>query len=182
MQIKFLKYLPNSFTVINMILGIAVIIINTSVSQEDYRLVSCILILIAAVFDAFDGKIARALNFESNLGKQLDSFADIISFGISPIIVLLSFNSFQKIGAAVYICAALYIFAGALRLARYNLGNHKDFFVGMPITAAGFILTIVNLILHFTYISKYDFTVIAVMILILLLSFLMISKFKIRRI
>src|SRR5690606_3490034 len=78
----FMKQIPNVLTLVNMLSGLTVLYLNISMAGQDYSVLSCFLILIAAGLDAFDGTIARLLDTESDFGKQLDSFADLISFGI----------------------------------------------------------------------------------------------------
>jgi len=179
---KYLGHIPNLITVANMVLGTLVLFSAISQKGEEYRLAACIMILIAVVLDVFDGKIARSLNMESSLGKQLDSFADLISFGLAPMAVLLTYNSFRDLGWLIYTCIAIYTIAAAYRLARFNTGNYTDFFLGLPITASGLILTLTNIILHF-----YDFynrspRTLPVIILICILAVLMASNIKIYRI
>ena len=81
--------IPNIFTFINLSLGILSLL---STFEGNYQL-SCILILLAALVDRYDGRIARYLEVTSDLGKELDSLADLISFGVAPsILVFLLFN------------------------------------------------------------------------------------------
>lgn len=131
-------------------------------------------ICFAAVFDRFDGKIARKMNISSELGKQLDSLCDIISFGVAP--ALLIYHSvLHEFGFAGMMFTIIFLACGAIRLARFNITEQEGFFVGLPITAAGCILT-VSYLLHGT-ISEPAF-----MFLILTLSFLMISNFRIKKV
>lgn len=127
----------------------------------------------AAIFDSLDGKVARKLNIESELGKQLDSLCDIISFGVAPAILLYQ-STLQDFGIAGSIAAILFIACGAIRLARFNITEQDGFFVGLPITAAGCILTVSHLL---------NFAVPApvFMFIILTLSVLMISHFRIKK-
>jgi CDP-diacylglycerol--serine O-phosphatidyltransferase len=178
---KMILHLPNFITILNMLLGLAVLYQTFGQNGEAYRLPACILILIAAALDALDGSLARALNTESALGKQLDSFADLISFGLAPVSILLTHSSFRDLGWIMFACAAFYIVAAAFRLARFNTGNFTGFFLGLPITAAGFVLILVNLILHFNSAARRPFSTIPVIVLIYLLALLMVSKVKIYR-
>lgn len=176
----FIKNIPNLLTLGNMMLGFTVLYLSISKGGQDYRVLSCILILLAAVIDAFDGTIARFLEAESEFGKQLDSFADFISFGIAPVAVLLTVGS---IGTApiILVLLVLYPLAGAFRLARFNLGNNNDYFVGLPITAAGSILAC--FVLHLSQFNlSAEWIVGTTLILTTTLSFMMVSNFKISRI
>jgi CDP-diacylglycerol--serine O-phosphatidyltransferase len=178
---RYIRHLPNLITLLNMLLGISVIFIVISQQGEVHRLTACGMILASVVLDCFDGKIARALNVESILGKQLDSFADLISFGLAPMAILLTHGSFRSLGWIMYAFIAIYTIAAAYRLARFNLGDFTDFFLGLPITVAGLILTLTNAVLHFYDVNSHPFHTIPVIILILILSILMVSNIKINR-
>ncbi|MDD4138785.1 MAG: CDP-diacylglycerol--serine O-phosphatidyltransferase, partial [Clostridiaceae bacterium] len=90
------KNLPNMLTLANLAMGVLAILVASStgkfsISQpgEDINLVyySCLCVMAAAMFDRFDGKLARKLNVASELGKQLDSLCDLISFGVAPAVI-----------------------------------------------------------------------------------------------
>lgn len=113
------------------------------------------LVCTAAVFDMFDGKVARLLKQEHSLGRELDSLSDMISFGIAPSLILLA--KFKQ-NILVLIGVALFAMAGAYRLARFNLqatkvqemnsGKRKrvkmSHFEGIPIPVAGLLLMLVS--------------------------------------
>ena len=86
-----------------MLLGILVLFIVICQKGEANRLASCIMILIAVGLDCLDGIMAKSFNAESPLGKQLDSFADFVSFGLAPLAVLLTHNSFRDLGLIMYL-------------------------------------------------------------------------------
>ena len=99
-------------------------------------------ILAAGVFDALDGRVARAMNATSAFGKEYDSLADFLSFGIAPAVLIHQWAlvPFHRVGWAG---AFLYAVCGALRLARFNVQHHaqdeqvsKRYFQGLPIPAA----------------------------------------------
>ena len=97
---------------------------------------ACIFIAIAAVADFFDGFAARALHAYSDMGKELDSLCDLVSFGVAPAMIL--FNCLRDLSPEAWICwAALLIpVAGALRLARFNIDTRQTTsFIGLPIPA-----------------------------------------------
>ena len=99
-------------------------------------------ILIAAVLDGLDGRLARLLKGTSRFGAELDSLADFVSFGVAPAFVLYTFG-LHEIGSIGWIVALVYAMACALRLARFNVmiddpGRpewQKNFFVGIPAPA-----------------------------------------------
>lgn len=126
------RYFPSALTLGNLYLGILSIafVMNGDVRNAAF------LVLLGMFFDGLDGKLARLLDVTSNFGKELDSLADVITFGVAPAILLLSFgwlSPLHQFGAAVF------AFAGAVRLARFNTQTISGFghFVGLPITAGG---------------------------------------------
>jgi len=164
--------LPNILTFFNVALGIAAIIFATGNLYN----IAGLLIIIGAVLDRFDGKLARKYKVDNEMGKQLDSFADIITFGVAPSITIymLSFGNSQLLGMILVI---IYVACGVYRLARFNILNNDEVFVGLPITAAGFVLASLALYHHNYYIHPY--MIAAGMII---LSCLMICKYQVRKI
>lgn len=166
--------IANSFTIGNMACGGASIL----ASVAGYKKVAISLIIIAGILDRYDGAIARKFNSESPLGVQLDSMADALSFGIAPA-VLIYMNKFyqvEKYWVLLGIPTVLYIVCGLFRLARYNaygLDNDGNF-MGIPITAAGMFLVAMALFSRQIHYSFY-------LILMLILSYLMVSKHKIKK-
>jgi CDP-diacylglycerol--serine O-phosphatidyltransferase len=175
----FLKNLPNLLTLLNMLFGLAVLYLCISEGGRDYPALSCHFILMAALLDAFDGSIARFLGTESGFGKQLDSFADLITFGLAPIAVLVTIEPIGATASLLFVLA-LYPVAGVFRLARFNLGDYTGYFVGLPITAAGFIQACFVLFLsHFKFSPQW--VVVSAALLTTILSIMMVTPFKIRK-
>lgn len=174
------KQLPNLLTCLNMLLGL-VVLFSQVWKGPNYRLRACLLILLAACVDALDGKLARRLGVESSLGKQLDSFADIISFGIAPVLITLTHTQVRAGGWLSYACLGLYVLAAAFRLARFNIGDYRDYFLGLPITAAGTIVVAHNLLLHYSTLLQGRLGVPLTWGLFLVLAGLMVSRLPIRR-
>lgn len=100
--------------------------------------VGSLLILLAMVLDFLDGKIARALKQQNAFGKELDSLADLISFGVAPAVMMYAITMpMSSLQASKFIpLYVLFVCAGALRLARFNVTDVKGF-EGMPITVNG---------------------------------------------
>ncbi len=129
--------LPSMITAINMVLGFYGM---TASVREDWSVAAWC--TIASVFvDIFDGRIARWTNSTSKFGVEFDSFADWISFGIAPamMVYLLVLKDYGRIGMAI---CFLYVICAAVRLARFNLKSLGDeeatpYFVGLPSPAAG---------------------------------------------
>ena len=138
-KIKFvLRFLPTLLTLANLVCGFIAI-------QQGDLYVSSLLILVSFVFDGFDGYAARKLDAVSDMGKQLDSLADIVSFGVAP--AYLYYLIAPSDDFIVLAAPCLIVMAGALRLAKFNVTPSKGYFMGLPIPAnalfyLGIILTI----------------------------------------
>ncbi len=126
--------LPSLFTVGNIFCGYYAII-STMHGQFDQAAKA---IGIAIVLDMLDGRIARMTNSTSGFGLQLDSLADVISFGIAPSILVMQWGLTGVNGRLSWIAAFTFAICGAMRLARFNVqASSLKHFVGMPIPAAG---------------------------------------------
>ncbi|TSB46806.1 CDP-diacylglycerol--serine O-phosphatidyltransferase [Alkalicoccobacillus porphyridii] len=162
--------IANALTLINLGFGALAIIY---VFHDQLR-VGLLLIAIAAVFDRLDGAAARKFNTTSELGKQLDSLSDIISFGVAPAMLMYQAVLYE-FGVTGAIFAIIYIMCGALRLARFNITESHGYYVGLPITAAGCILTFLTLFVNYMPLYVFMFVTIG-------LSLLMVSPFRVRKI
>lgn len=166
--------IPNLFTAMNMFSGFFSII---SASQGNF-VYAAWLIIIAAIFDTLDGFMARLTKSSSELGVELDSLSDVVSFGAAPSFLLYStyFYQFETFGIII---SSLPLIAGGFRLARFNVqlvGFNKSYFTGLPIPSSA--LTIVCFILSF-YDNGFGETEKQFIIpMVLLLSFLMVSNVK----
>ena len=166
--------IPNLFTSLNMFCGFLSIL---SASEGNY-IYSAWLIFTAAIFDALDGLVARLTNSSSELGVELDSLSDVVSFGAAPSFLLYK-SFFYSMNTWGIIISAMPLIAGGFRLARFNVqlvGFSKSFFLGLPIPTSA--LTIASFVLAF-YNDGYpkpisDF--LAPMILVL--SYLMVSNIR----
>jgi len=139
--------LPSVVTLLSIACGFGSIVIsvdNAPVGDPgDYRL-AAILLVLAGVFDALDGMVARATNTQSDFGVQLDSIADVMNFGCAPGLLLYCYG-FAAMNAAHPtlvrmggLACFVFVACGALRLARFNVmvgRTDPRYFVGMPITA-----------------------------------------------
>lgn len=108
---------------------------------------AAILILIGMMLDSMDGRLARMLKADSSLGKELDSLADIVTFGVAPSF-LVYYTYLNQLGMLGFMVAGLFPLFGAYRLARFNISSSKqslNYFIGVPITAAGGILALLTL-------------------------------------
>jgi CDP-diacylglycerol--serine O-phosphatidyltransferase len=138
---------------------------------------SVIFILLAGLMDRYDGKAARFLQVSSSFGKELDSLADLISFGVAPSLLIFNLYNFISLGYLGYICFLIFPLAGAFRLARYNCTKFDNVYTGIPITLAGMLVALYALI---TLNSPPNLPL--TIIIILILSYLMISKFKLKKV
>jgi CDP-diacylglycerol--serine O-phosphatidyltransferase len=162
------KSLPSVFTVLNLFLGIiAIILVYT-----DKPSLAAVMVIIAMLMDGLDGRVARALNAQSEFGKELDSLSDVISFGVAPafIMYVVAFSGLNP--PTAWITTALFPICGALRLARFNVVEGiPGYFIGLPIPAAGGILC--TLALFHQEIHPYILVACTV-----LLSYLMVSNIE----
>lgn len=133
------------------------------------------LILVAMGLDALDGRVAIWLNQQNLLGKQLDSLADLVSFGVAPAFLFYALSGDLGSGGRSLI-AALFVTAGMLRLARYNISNTEGF-EGIPITVNGVLFPALM------FLAEQNPKSIDVWPFVLLLqSFLMVSSIRVSRI
>ncbi|RFU60166.1 CDP-diacylglycerol--serine O-phosphatidyltransferase [Bacillus sp. V59.32b] len=154
--------LPNLFTMGNLLCGIFSITSN----MNGYLRLAAVLIFVAAFLDLLDGRIARRLKVNSELGVGLDSLADIISFGVAPILLFYTLTSHTWLTSFAFM---LYPAMGALRLARFNARPTIGYFIGVPITFAGLIMASMGI---FFYSNPY---------ITIALALLMVSPIKVKK-
>jgi len=192
--------LPSLFTAGNMAAGYYAITqsIQGSVADQSYFDRAALALGIAVLFDGLDGMIARMTNTASDFGKELDSLADVITFGVAPSLLayIWGFRMLpamehpqlraQLMHIGIFVCF-IFLICGASRLARFNISINpqprnpgrpgKKYFVGMPIPAGA---GVVSSVIHFQQGSPIDNPWIALVWLCLLLftSFLMVSNWR----
>jgi CDP-diacylglycerol---serine O-phosphatidyltransferase len=192
--------LPSLFTAANMAAGYYAITqsIQGSVADQSYFDRAALALGIAVLFDGLDGIIARMTNTASDFGKELDSLADVITFGVAPSLLayLWGFRMLplmrnpdlraQLVQVGIFVCF-IFLVCGASRLARFNISIDpqprnpgrpgKKYFVGMPIPAGA---GVISSVIHFQRGSPIDNPWIALVWLCLLLftSFLMVSNWR----
>jgi CDP-diacylglycerol--serine O-phosphatidyltransferase len=173
-RLKYITILPSLITILNGVFGFTAIILagkGSGTLPEDskipfftfgsttYFAMSGYMILIAMIADMLDGRLARRMQGTSSFGGQLDSFCDIISFGVAPAYLMLNVLEYEvaSIGLAderflqrfIWLSAAAYISCVAIRLARFNVENEEDesahmSFMGLPTpAAAGVVVSLV---------------------------------------
>ena len=170
--LKLLK-LADLFTLFNVALGLVSIVfsINNNFSYAAF------VMLIAVVFDYLDGKVAKSMQQQNIFGKELDSLADTVSFGVAPAIFGFSLMQFaadiKQFQVTLGIIAfTIFIFCGILRLARYNIMDLKGAFQGMPITLNGIIIPAAYFLNAPIKFYPYIY---------LVLGILMVSSFRIKK-
>lgn len=173
--------IPNVFTFINLSCGILSIL---SVMNKQYTL-SSIFILLAGLVDRYDGRIARFLNVSSDLGKELDSLADLVSFGVSPSILiytLFELNEPGILGVIGFIILLTFPICGAYRLARFNTAQFDGVFTGVPITIVGCFMALFSLLLIIFDVELNTIYTYLTVILMIIGSYLMVSKIHLKKV
>lgn len=162
------KSVPNLITAGNLFCGVLAIV----AAFEGRPSYAVLLIVIAMILDAFDGRVARMLNVDGEFGKEFDSLADVVTFGVAPSLLLYTVL-LQDLGTAGLFLMGLFPICGALRLAKFNTDTHKikNSFVGLPITAAGGILALFAANYH-------HFNATFLLLLMLILATLMVSNVR----
>ncbi len=139
--------LPSSITMASVFCGFSSVVMSINAAgatPERYFLWAAGLLVLAGVFDGLDGRVARATNTATDFGVQLDSLADVISFGMAPAILAYRYAFFQlgihdsHLRAAGWAACFVFTACGALRLARFNVqvgAVDSRYFVGLPIPA-----------------------------------------------
>ncbi len=198
------KQIPNLFTLLNLFFGCIAIIftlqtetisiytsdeLTSSFNVPENISYAALFLFAAALIDFLDGFIARLFNASSEMGKQLDSLADVVSFGVAPGVILYQLlrMSYMREENAVDISilfllpAFIYTCAAAYRLAKFNLDDSQHFgFKGLPTPAAGLLIASFPLILHYgsklVNINEWLINKWNLYIIIILLSYLMVSN------
>ncbi|MEO5649764.1 MAG: CDP-diacylglycerol--serine O-phosphatidyltransferase [Ginsengibacter sp.] len=199
------KEIPGIFTLFNLFFGCMAIVFalqtNTVVIYIDQEFGSsfnipekitwaAICIIIAAIIDFLDGFAARLLNATSDMGKQLDSLSDVVSFGVAPAVIIYQLLKFsfarEENGLEVSIIWLMPAFilacAAAYRLAKFNLNTDQQYsFKGVPVPAVGLLVASFPLILHFNTIEGINSLIMNKWLLyglVIMLSYLMISNIR----
>jgi CDP-diacylglycerol---serine O-phosphatidyltransferase len=140
------SFIANTVTSLNVFCGFLSLIYT---SEHDFKMAS-IFIIIAAIFDALDGIVARLLGTSSRFGVELDSLSDVVSFGAAPAFLIYKAYAYQFGIWGILFSSTLLIF-GALRLARFNISvgdlNTKSDFTGLPIPVSA--ITVALLVFSF---------------------------------
>ncbi|MCU0823726.1 MAG: CDP-alcohol phosphatidyltransferase family protein [Leptospira sp.] len=185
-----LTWIPNTLTLGNLTLGFVSMLLVSEVTPatanaHEMFTMAGVFIILAALFDGFDGMAARALNATSELGADLDSLADLTTFGIAP--GFLSYRMFfsdlkldifgkpEFLPLGMFV-AALYPICAAYRLARFNVAHDPKSFVGLPSPVAGVVVGIFPLVFQVSQVPRIVALVFFVLTALLMVSTLRYSK------
>ena len=199
------KQIPNIFTLFNLFFGCLAIVFalqtdtviiyvneqfNSSFNIPEKLTWSAICIILAAVIDFLDGFVARLLKASSELGKQLDSLSDVVSFGVAPAVIvyqLLRFSFAREengLDISIFWLLPAFILAGAAayRLGKFNLDASQQFsFKGVPVPAVGLLVASLPLILHYNDVAAVSSLLLnkwLLYLMTLVLSYLMVSNIQ----
>lgn len=180
--------LPNLFTLSSVLCGFASLALTASGRSEADLYLAALAICFGLFFDTFDGRVARLTKTQTDLGRDLDSLADVITFGAAPALLVYKWGM-TGFGMTGMLIAGLFVCAGAMRLARFNVlsrreeqSGHKKpgkFCLGLPIPPAASMLVFVVIVSH----HSAEYKVLSegsTAALVLVLSFLMVSRVRFR--
>jgi len=180
--------LPNLFTLSSVLCGFASLALTASGRSEADLYLAALAICFGLFFDTFDGRIARLTKTQTDLGRDLDSLADVITFGAAPALLVYKWGM-TGFGMPGILIAGLFVCAGAMRLARFNVLSRRDetsghkkpgkFTLGLPIPPAASLLVFVVIVSH----NNDEYKVLSegsTAALVLVLSFLMVSRVRFR--
>lgn len=186
---KTLFLLPNMITLSSIFCGFYSMVVSSQAKHEDDFYRAALLIVFAMFFDMLDGRVARMTKTQSAFGLQIDSLADVVSFGAATALLIYHWTLFQ-LGAVGLLASFLFLACGAIRLARFNVlsmdtsgapTKPSAFIVGLPIPgAAGILVSLVvanNAVHGAIGAPRFAGTILAVT---LLLGFLMVSTVRFR--
>ena len=169
--------LPNIFTLVGVCIGLS----SIKFALDGRFEISILAIIIAAVIDGLDGRIARLIKGASKVGKELDSLTDVISFGVAPAFIMY-FWKLNELGRVGWLICLIYVICVALRLARFNVSSEAEpswrdnFFEGIPSPAGG-VIVLIPLIFSFSDLNIFNLNYdIIVPIFFIMTSILLISK------
>ena len=168
---------PNLITLVNLFFGFLSILNSYNANYS----LACYFILLAAILDSLDGKIARLFGISTEFGKELDSLADLVSFCLAPSVLVYILYSQNMPGISGELIASAPLLLGVIRLAHYNISENKDssYFEGLPTTFnAIFICSLILYIESIKTISPEYSDPRFLLPIIISSSFLMITKIK----
>lgn len=174
----YIYILPNLMTVANLFCGFISLIFSI---KGEFKF-AAIAVVIAAVFDQLDGRLARLTHATSKFGAELDSLCDLVSFGLAPamLMYLWALHPYGRVGM---MACFLFLACGALRLARFNVQAgvvEKNYFQGLPIPMAAGILTTSYLAFAEIDWTPDEWRGWLLFAMVILMAFVMVSNFRYR--
>ncbi len=174
----YIYVLPNLFTTANLFCGFYSIIFSIN---RDFKS-AAIAVVIAAIFDLLDGRLARLTHATSKFGAEYDSLCDLVSFGLAPSLLMYQWalGPFGRLG---WMACFLYATCGALRLARFNVQVgvvEKNFFQGLPIPMAAGIVASAYLAFEDMGWEPVEWQARGLLFMVMLLGIVMVSNFRYR--
>ena len=168
------EQLPNFITLLNLLSGVLGILWVL----EEQPLYGAYFVILSATFDFFDGFAARLLKVQSDMGKELDSLADVVSFGVLPGILLYSLTKSQTEASFLPYCTLIIPMLSAYRLAKFNLDTRQsDRFIGLPTPANALLLTTIPyLAARWPELSPWLSSPIALVVIAWLTSLLLVAE------
>ncbi|HSQ00132.1 MAG TPA: CDP-diacylglycerol--serine O-phosphatidyltransferase [Candidatus Dormibacteraeota bacterium] len=168
--------LPNLITTGGLFCGFYSVI----ASLRGDLLIAAIAIMAANVFDVLDGRIARLTKTTSRFGIEYDSLCDLVAFGVAPGILIYRWG-LEPWGTFGWLAASLYVTAGALRLARFNVlsdAGQKSHFLGLPIPAAAEVIASTVMLYYFFGAEGPTYRHLIVLLMVYALAGLMVSNVR----
>ena len=181
-----MNFIPNFFTLANLFVGCVAVVYGV---MGDLKTLA-ILVSIGLVCDFFDGFFARILKINSQLGVQLDSLSDLVTFGITPSLVMFSYlsnsdfileNSSHNLVKFVPYLSFIITIASSYRLAKFNLDNSLNHFKGLPTPANALFIVFLPFFFELEFISNYSNLLentVFLLIIISFFSYLLISNIE----
>jgi len=180
--------LPNLFTLSSVLCGFASLALSASGRSGADLYLAALAICFGLFFDTFDGRVARLTKTQTDLGRDLDSLADVITFGAAPALLMYKWG-LTDFGFTGILIAGLFVCAGTMRLARFNVLSRRDeasghkkpskFMLGLPIPPAAGLLVLMVIVSHnsgeYKLISESSTAAV-----VLVLSYLMVSRVRFR--
>jgi CDP-diacylglycerol--serine O-phosphatidyltransferase len=175
--------LPNLFTLSSIFCGFYAIILASGDPKPQQFYQASLAVFFGIFFDMADGRVARLTKTQSDFGIQLDSLADVITFGAAPAVIVFKWG-LAHLGFLGAVTAFVYMACGALRLARFNVlatsgAGSKKFFVGLPIPLAAGVLVSLVMFHQSTYAAAVAREA-NILALTLVLAYLMVSNVRYR--
>lgn len=167
----FVRHIPNALTCGNLLCGC----IGIVAVIEQWNVEAAYFVWAAVVFDFFDGFAARALKVSSPIGKELDSLADMVSFGVLPSVMMYSMMTKVTTTPLYAYTAFLIAVFSAVRLAKFNIDERQHFgFIGLPTPASALLITGLPFLTG-NFVEDFEWSIFALMAITVLISWLMVS-------